>query len=114
MSRVRARCRGGVILTVHCWPAPKLFGVDGFVFHRPLTYDVCVKPGLHADGDWIVYTHRKTGFRAGLGATEQSVVADVRAAVRLAGKSSGQSSKRWVLNAIRRIRASIADGSWKK
>ena len=114
MSRVRIRCKYGVTASIRCWPAPKLFGVDGFVFHRSLTNDPSVKSGLRADGDWIAYTHKETGYRIGLGDTEQSVVTDVRALIKLASNSSGQSPKRWVLNAIHCIRASIADGSWKK
>ena len=62
MSRVLIRCKYGATASIRCWPAPKLFGVDGFVFHRPLTYDVSVKSGLHADSYWIAYTHTERTF----------------------------------------------------
>jgi len=113
MSRVRISCRGGVILTVRCWPAPKLFGVDGFVFHRSLTSDPSAKLGFRADGDEIVYTHKETGFRAGLGDSERDAVTNARACIKAVDNPVLQSPSRRLLNAIEKTRAAIADGSWR-
>jgi len=111
MSRVRIRCKYGGTASIRCWPAPKFFGVDGFVFHRSLTSDPSVKSGFRADGQEIVYTHKETGFRAGIGDSEQDAVTNARA--RIKAIPVLQSPSRRLLNAIEETRAAIADGSWR-
>ena len=113
MSRVRIRCRGGVILTVRCWPAPKFFGVDGFVFHRSLTVDLSTKRGFSATGKQIVYTYKESGYKLGEGDTEQAAIAEARRLAKEASARLGCSPKQAILAGIAKMRAAVIDGSWK-
>ena len=113
MSRVRIRCKYGVTASIRCWPAPKLFGVDGFVFHRSLTSDPSAKSGLRADGQEIVCTYQETGHKLGEGDTEQVAIAETRRLIKEASVRLGCSPKQAVLAGIAKMRAAIADGSWK-
>ena len=113
MSRVRICCKHGVTASIRCWPAPKFFGVDGFVFHRSLEMDLSAKTGLSATGEMIICTYQETGHKLGEGDTEREAIAETRRLIKEASARLGCSPKQAVLAGIAKMRAAVTDGSWK-